>query len=1200
MRKRFVTVALLGALAFASTHFVGCKDYDDDISKLQEQVDALKSISISDLASQLQSLKDANGNLAVASAKMEAAIAEIKTNIEALKEVDKTLTSLVNGKVDQATYQAAIDGLNAKCSDLSAKVAALSALEAAVNDLKANKADKATMEALQAAVEALKAKDTEFATQLASLKSTVEGLNSVLAGKADKTTVDALKESIDALKTSVNGIDAKISKALEPIQASIAKLQEDLAKKADAATIAADIAKLKSEMTAVTDALKAETAANLAGVKAELAGRIAALETAKGQMEVQIGKLQTDIEALKGRVTALESKPTTDLNEVKAAIAANKTAIENAQSTIGSIQGTITGIADRLDGIGVETGAVKMYIDNAILTLNSTISTQITTSIDAAVESLKSEYEQADSDLAARIAALEGVDHVNKADYDELTRDFNSLKATVGDAEKGLIKQLNDLSFKVGNLISDAIAATGPGTIADAITKQISATLENSEVIKAAIETAISSLTGRVDKIEADLDAVLQRIQSIVFVPQYKDANGTSIVPVYTINNANGTVEMTFRIAPAEKAAELAQLGGTKPEIFSFYKEDELESRATSETALRAVEVRAGVNAGTIVVKAQVSNNLAANTSGSYYPVALKLATSKDYGTAETPNDKSVNDVTTEYFNVRVKDVTTATYTSSFTQSIVYTDTQEKLVNSFIVKATSEPSQLTLADCGFAQNLELYTIECGTGNWVKVSSTTQADKDAIAAELTAKGFELMGKTAVKLSSPININHVGNLLKVRLADNNIFGLTGTPAAPAKIFDVTYTVIKNTVGATIDYATITKASLQTGSSNAFDVNAAGEFVWKNNASNAQQAFVIKADKAAKFTDQLIAGATGAEILAAIKALAPASIDHKIGNVAAAATDPTFNIDVDNDKIAVTLPANAIRKTYAMSTVYHTTTYGDIVLETTLKLAYPTAADLWEHQAVRWTNNDATYFLEYTLGATAYDINDELKAGYNYKNNDVAYSYELVKTIDTNGDGRPDAVPAGVTITPAGKIVFTQYVDLQYLKVKFTASIANNVAASEVFDIKMTYPITARIASESYTYTKAAMLSNTPLDVITDFDLSDRFGTAVVTNGKILTYGSTTYRMVTGTTATLIGGEVFPVTTGVRYTVKDGKVEGTTQTVSAQEYFQIDATGKFSLKKNINMTKKVIVEVQAAVDYTYGTVISEVFTITLEPTE
>ena len=180
MRKKFVTVALLGTLIFTSTNFVGCKDYDDDINKLQEQVDALKSISISDLASQLQSLKDANGNLSVANAKMEAAIAEIKTNIEALKEADKTLTSLVNGKVDQATYQAAIKELNEKCTDLANKVAALASLETAVNDLKANKVDKSVIDELKKTIEKLQSQDSDFATRIGKLENTVDNAATVV------------------------------------------------------------------------------------------------------------------------------------------------------------------------------------------------------------------------------------------------------------------------------------------------------------------------------------------------------------------------------------------------------------------------------------------------------------------------------------------------------------------------------------------------------------------------------------------------------------------------------------------------------------------------------------------------------------------------------------------------------------------------------------------------------------------------------------------------------------------------------------------------------------------------------------------------------------------------------------------------------------------------------------------------------------
>lgn len=48
------------------------------------------------------------------------------------------------------------------------------------------------------------------------------------------------------------------------------------------------------------------------------------------------------------------------------------------------------------------------------------------------------------------------------------------------------------------------MAAKGEGTIDAAIAKQIQNTLENSAVIKAAIEAAISDVTGKVDKIDQE------------------------------------------------------------------------------------------------------------------------------------------------------------------------------------------------------------------------------------------------------------------------------------------------------------------------------------------------------------------------------------------------------------------------------------------------------------------------------------------------------------------------------------------------------------------------------------------------------------------------------------------------------------------------------------------------------------------------
>ena len=48
MRKRFVKAMFFGTLALTTATFVGCKDYDDDINSLQEQVNANKA-SIADL-----------------------------------------------------------------------------------------------------------------------------------------------------------------------------------------------------------------------------------------------------------------------------------------------------------------------------------------------------------------------------------------------------------------------------------------------------------------------------------------------------------------------------------------------------------------------------------------------------------------------------------------------------------------------------------------------------------------------------------------------------------------------------------------------------------------------------------------------------------------------------------------------------------------------------------------------------------------------------------------------------------------------------------------------------------------------------------------------------------------------------------------------------------------------------------------------
>lgn len=56
MKKKFVRVMFFGALALSTITYVGCKDYDDDIKNLQEQVDANKS-AIADVESAIKNGK---------------------------------------------------------------------------------------------------------------------------------------------------------------------------------------------------------------------------------------------------------------------------------------------------------------------------------------------------------------------------------------------------------------------------------------------------------------------------------------------------------------------------------------------------------------------------------------------------------------------------------------------------------------------------------------------------------------------------------------------------------------------------------------------------------------------------------------------------------------------------------------------------------------------------------------------------------------------------------------------------------------------------------------------------------------------------------------------------------------------------------------------------------------------------------------
>ena len=219
MKRKYFSALLMGALTIASVStFTSCKDYDDDIDNLQNQIKDLASADqLQQKVTELQgviaanstNIKNVQEDVKKAQAAAEAAQTEAKqkATLEDLKKllaegdyaskeyvdkadgiIDAALKALETGKVDQLAEAVK-----------KAQAAAEAAQTAADNAIKeAGKDGQAFKEAQAAATAAKEAKDA-----LAKLQNSIGG------GYSETTTVKDAITSIDVLlKADNTGLDA--------------------------------------------------------------------------------------------------------------------------------------------------------------------------------------------------------------------------------------------------------------------------------------------------------------------------------------------------------------------------------------------------------------------------------------------------------------------------------------------------------------------------------------------------------------------------------------------------------------------------------------------------------------------------------------------------------------------------------------------------------------------------------------------------------------------------------------------------------------------------------------------------------------------------------------------------------------------------------------------------------------------------------
>lgn len=264
MKRKFLSFLMLGALVIASTSLTSCKDYDDDIQNLQNQI-------TNNLNALNEAKTELNAKIATLQGRIEAAEAQIAANKTAIDGL----------RTDVNKNAAAIEKLQGQVADNTAKIAALEArmataeqaikdINALIVDLQNNKVDKSEFnEKITDIYGKLEAIETNLGNALKRIEGLEKGLeDEIAARKAVEADLAQQKTALANLEKRVKAIEDDYLKAADKaeLQKKIDDAKKALQDQIDAlknrmTTAEGDIKTLKSNLEALSkkvDALQAE------------------------------------------------------------------------------------------------------------------------------------------------------------------------------------------------------------------------------------------------------------------------------------------------------------------------------------------------------------------------------------------------------------------------------------------------------------------------------------------------------------------------------------------------------------------------------------------------------------------------------------------------------------------------------------------------------------------------------------------------------------------------------------------------------------------------------------------------------------------------------------------------------------------------------------------------------------------------------
>ena len=333
MKRKYLSALLMGTLTVASmSTFTSCKDYYDDISNLQGQIDKLATADqLAQKVSELQSLISSNKSDITS---LQSELAKKTT----LDEVKAVLANYAEKKyVDDAvaTLDAAV---KAQGGDITALQAAVKAAQDA--------ADKAAADAKAANEEILKTLET-LAT-----KAEVEEVKA--AAKAANDAIEALKANdIKTLQTKQNEILESLKtyakqESLDKVAAKAEALQTALDKKADTEALTKAEKDLNDAIAAVTN-----TAGKNAAAIEGLATTVQNAKDALALAQANQTKLAEVVESLKD--SSKEGTVAAAIKAIQAQIGTPDNKLGSLDSRLALIESVLNGVKDDDTKLGLAT-----------------------------------------------------------------------------------------------------------------------------------------------------------------------------------------------------------------------------------------------------------------------------------------------------------------------------------------------------------------------------------------------------------------------------------------------------------------------------------------------------------------------------------------------------------------------------------------------------------------------------------------------------------------------------------------------------------------------------------------------------------------------------------------------------------------------------------------------------------------------------